>query len=175
MTDEDSTPDPVFVKRKPGRPPKNQSAAPSYSPTKEAEESSKKPSHDARLQYYRVMEYVMLNMVSSSLLGNYEGWYRTLRSFYNRIVAYVPPSKLDGIKQRFALAKHLLDKQREMGSYNRDRVVQAAQQCRVSEIDELFFDIEERLHVAARDMMLPTKVEELLAFDEEAFLRDSDL
>lgn len=172
---DDLTPDPVFVKRKPGRPPKNPSAQPVYSPTKEADESTKKPSHDARLQYYRVLEYVMLNMKSAALLGNYLGWYRTLREFHIMIVGYVPGSKLDGIKERFAMAKHLLDKQLGMSTYNRDRVVQTAQQYRVAEMDELFFDIEERLHVAARDMMLPTKVEELLAFDEEAFLRDSDL
>ena len=137
-------------------------------------DDGKKSSHDARQHYGRILEYVMLNMKSAALMGNYLGWYRCLREFHIMVLGYVKKEKLDGIKEKFNKAKIALDGYENMTAY-RDRAVQNAVMIRVSSMDELFFEIEEQLHLASRDLMLPTKEDDILEFDEEKFLRDSDL
>lgn len=159
---------------KPGRPTTAEVVKTMLEASKAPVDDSKKPSHDARMQYYRVLEYVMINMKTAAMLGNYLGWYRSLREFHIMMVGYVPQDKLEGVGELFRQARILLDQHLAMTGH-RDHVVQVAQQYRVSALDELYFQIEELLHRAARDMMLPVKAEDLEEFDEAKFLRDSDL
>lgn len=160
------------VKRGPGRPPKV------VEPVKEVslppDSEARKPTHDARLQYYKVLEYVLLTMKFNCLSGNYPGWYRGLRQFHIMIVGYVPSKSLEGLDRKFSEANHALALYQNASGI-RDPAVRANLPTKVSKLDELFFNIEQQLHYASKDMMLPTGGLQSGDLDINDLLRNSGL
>jgi len=160
------------VKRGPGRPPK------AVEPMKELavlpDGDARKPTHDARLQYYKVLEYVLLTMKFNCLSGDYPGWYRGLRQFHIMIVGYVPKTSLEGLDKKFSEANHALAVYRNASGI-RDAAVRANLPSKVSKLDELFFSIEQQLHYASKDMMLPTGGLQNGDLDIDQMLRNSGL
>lgn len=158
--------------RGPGRPPKEQKIIIQQVPA--IEDVARKPTHDARMQYYKVLEYVLLTMKFNCLSGNYAGWYRGLRQFHIMIVGYVKAISLNNIHVKFAEAKKQIDIYENSMLY-RDRNVRASLPFKVSQLDDLLFQIEEQLHVASKDMMLPTGGMNDGDLDMESLLRNSGL
>lgn len=159
------------VKRGPGRPPK-------VEPVKEVvalpDVDARKPTHDARIQYYKVLEYVLLTMKFNCLSGNYAGWYRGLRQFHIMVVGYVPNKSLEGLPKKFGDAAAALAAYQNASGI-RDPTVRANLPSKVSKLDELFFSIEQQLHYASKDMMLPTGGLQNGDLDIEQMLRNSGL
>lgn len=135
---------------------------------------ARKPTHDARIQYYKVLEYVLLTTKFSCLSGDYAGWYRGLRQFYVMIIGYVPADSLKDISELFEKAKEALDKFNNAGAY-RNPLIRANLSRNRSSLDTLFFQIEEKLHIASKDMMLPTGGLQDGDLDVDDLLRNSGL
>lgn len=163
----------ISMPRGVGRPPKEQPKI-IIQQMPSAEDVARKPTHDARIQYYKVLEYILLTMKYNCLTGNYAGWYRGLRQFHIMIIGYVKANTLIGIKEKFLEARQQLDMYDASSGY-RDRAVRASMPVKVLRLDDLFFSIEEQLHVASKDMMLPTGGLSDGDLDMESLLRNSGL
>jgi hypothetical protein len=137
-------------------------------------EDVRKPTHDARLHYYKVLEYVMLSSKVASISGQYMVWFSALRQFYAMVLPYTKHSRLNGMRDRLlAVQKTIMSL--GVQSRFRDQAMTASVASRSMELDNLLFGIETDLHIASKDMMLPTGTVDETILDDEKFLRASDL
>lgn len=152
--------------------------APSIEEKNEVDEY-RKSTHDGRLQFFRVLMSVMVVAKQTGMIGDLTGWCRALQRWYAQIYPHCPPKELSGIDDLFKKAIVAIGKCDSLSNspYRRDPFSNIAFQIAKEKAlaDSILSDIELRLHVASRELMLPLKTVDDDGIDVNAFLRDSDI
>lgn len=125
----------------------------------------KKVGYDARLQYYEVLRKLMIEASRAALMGDHPLWYKGLRLIYSMIKPYIRKVDVNELDDLFLKANNLL----------LSRIDNRYSNSVNNKVYSLLTLIDDRLHISARDMFLPTADREADDIDWDEFLRGSDL
>lgn len=134
-----------------------------------------KPTYDARKEYYEVMKLLMIGLKNASLNARYQDWHRGLWSLYNMVCPYineVPAKNELTLKERLLSAHIEIEKLESQNK--RDPALRMNYQRKRWKVEQDLLDIEEQLHRAAKNVMLPTSTD-AGDMDDEEMLRRSGL
>lgn len=116
-----------------------------------------KPTYDARNQYYEVMKLLMIGTKNASLNARLEDWHRGLWSLYNMVCSYIDQKEAEALKADLIGARR---KVMQLEASNlRDPQMRQAHHKNKWETELLLLELEEKLHRAARNVMLPTSTD----------------
>jgi hypothetical protein len=127
-----------------------------------------KPGFDARIHYYDIVKAYMINIVYTTVSGDYPKWMLLIRSLYNLICPY--------IKTPEALKKKIMDTQRRVDQWTIFKCTNRANQMVAdSYIENKLQELTEELYTSAKHMLLPIKSDEITEYDTREFIEGSDL
>lgn len=121
----------------------------------------RKPTHDGRLQYYKVLQMVMASAKMYGLIGDYAMQLRGLREWMSMISPYCQPNLLSDVPPKITKAQHLVRVVQRLQSSPHRRyggfasVLDAQVGIHEEVLDDVLMEIEAALHYASKDMMLP--------------------
>ena len=123
------------------------------------EKNTIRPTFDARLQYYDVLQKYLITVSESRLSSDYALWERSLRGLLDMVRPYIKEEEYKELKKN-------LDKARQLHPYSYSCIYNNKILC-------LLDDTNSDLLLYAKKMMLPSSEDENTEFDEEEFLRGS--
>lgn len=116
-----------------------------------------KPTYDARNQYYDVMKLLMIGTKNASLNARLEDWHRGLWSLFNMVCSYIDQTEAAKLKESLIAARGKL--MQLEATNRRDPQMRQAHHHKKWEVELLLLNLEEELHRAARNVMLPTSTD----------------
>lgn len=131
------------------------------------EEGFDKPSYDGRLEYYKVLKAYMLAVAKSSSTEDFSLWLRMLRGMFALVKSFIKESDAVAIKSRFISIKNQL--------MSMDKSHINAKTMMARKIDDELQDVTEDIFEAAKHLLLPLSSDSIMEFNEDEFVRGSDL
>lgn len=141
------------------------------------EEDYRKPMHDGRISFYKILEKMQFAAESSAISGDVESWYWALRQIYSKTQRYCPNDEKKVITEKLKQAQNLLLAQRRLRSSRMLRFQGVGQTYANNEAALLILlsDINDGINVMTKDMMLPLGSDDTEAFDIDDMLRREGL
>jgi len=130
-----------------------------------SDDDYKKVGFDARIQYYGVLKNEMVRAAYASFVGDNHSRYRSLRTMFTMVRPYIRKVDYEALHKLFDSVNQYLSSQVDRRFSNSVN----------SKIYTLLTEIDDELHMSARDMFLPTADREADDVDWDKWMRESDL
>ena len=133
----------------------------------DVEDVGEKPSYDARLEYYKVMKAYMMALAKSSLMDDANTTLRMLWGLFSMVKPYIKKSDAETLKEKLVRIRHQLRASAKTPATSKSIIL--------ARIDDELQDMQEELFMASKYIMLPVGGDKVTEFNEQDFLRGSDL
>lgn len=131
-----------------------------------------KPSYDARLKFYSVVQNIMMAISIAQAEGELQAWHRLARNLFSMCKPYIKPEDAQTIMEAFAEIKRdmnlLYTDEQGTPSYKTNPVWEAY-------IDNQLQEVQDMIYESAKHMLLPIKEEDDDDMDMDSFESESDV
>lgn len=134
------------------------------------EKENEKPLYDARQQYYQVMLSRFDKARDLSIVREHAMWLGQLRQIFNMMSAWITEGQKKELKEDMTLARQKLQ---NIHSLPQTSWGGQARNDYTRELEELLYDIDEKLLVYGKHLMLPSAHGDDDEIDMETFMRQS--
>lgn len=137
----------------------------------------RKPMHDGRISFYKILEKMQFAAESSAITGDLESWFRSLRQIYSKTQRYCPDDEKKVITEKIKRANDLIIAQRRLRNSRllRYNGISSVYERNEIELVNLLYEINDRINIMTKDMMLPLGSDDSEVFDVDDILRREGL
>lgn len=127
-----------------------------------------KPGYDGRLNYHAILKGYMIGVANASYAEDYGSWAKLLRDMYGFVAPYMKSNDAQNCKKEIEKCESFIN-------ISKSCVMKSNEATMLTVVRKRLRDATDNLYLKAKHLLLPVKSEGDDHFDEEDFLRGSDL